>query len=126
MSYIALKHLHTTIITLTLLLFILRGAWMFAGSAMLERRWVKITPHILHTLLLLSAFGVAWVGYGWPLGGPAWISVKFVGLLAYIALGVIALKPTRALNVRASAFVGALVVYGYLAAVAYAKSAIPF
>ena len=125
MSYIALKHLHTTVITLTLLLFALRGAWMFAGSAMLERRWVKITPHILHTLLLASAFGVAWVGYGWPAGGPGWISAKLIGLLAYIALGIVALKPARPLKVRVSAFIGALAVFAYLVAVAYGKAIIP-
>jgi len=126
MSYIALKHLHTTVVTLTLVLFVLRGFWMLRGYALLERRWMKITPHIVHALLLISAFGVAWVGWNWPLEPHAWINAKFIALLIYIALGVIALKPSRSGAVRGSAFAAALAVYGYMYSVALAKSPLPF
>ncbi len=126
MAYIGLKHLHTTLVTLTLLLFVVRGFWMMRGSDMLTRRWVKIVPHVIDTALLASAFGVAWVGWNYPVVAHGWITAKLVALLVYIGLGVVALKRGRTAPIRVTAFLAALAVYGYIVAVALQKSAWPF
>ena len=44
MAYLILKSLHLTTIAITLTLFVLRGAWMMAGSPLLQKRWVRIVP----------------------------------------------------------------------------------
>lgn len=121
--YVGLKHLHTTIVTLSILLFLLRGAWLMMGSALADNRGVKIGTHITNALLLVSAFGVAWVGWNYPLVPHAWINAKVIGLIVYIVAGVIAFKGRGdAGGVRLDAFLVALAAYVYIVLVALAKS----
>ena len=125
MLYIGLKHLHTTVVTLTLLLFILRGGWMMTGSSMLQRKWVKILPHVIDTTLLITALAIAWIGWRYPIVLHDWITAKILALIVYIVLGTIALKRGRTPTVRVTAFFGALAVYGYIVAVALYKTPLP-
>ncbi|AGM40383.1 hypothetical protein SPISAL_01420 [Spiribacter salinus M19-40] len=123
--YTGLKHLHTTVATLTILLFLLKGFWLVTGSAMLEKRWAKIAPHVVNGLLLITALGTAWIGWNWPLVPHGWITAKAIALVAYIALGIIAVKPGRPVAVRVLAFAGAVAVYGYIVMVALWKQPLP-
>jgi uncharacterized membrane protein SirB2 len=119
-AYLFAKHVHQAAVVITLLLFVLRGAWMLAGSAQLQRRWVKIVPHVNDTVLLAAAlYMTAMVGL------QPWIVAKIAGLLVYIGLGTVAIKrgPTKA--IRAVAFVAALLVFGYVVAVALTKRVVP-
>jgi len=125
MDYMIAKHLHTTTVALTLVFFLVRGAWMFADSSMLQRRWVRIAPHVIDTLLLLSALYLAVAVWGWPATLHGWITAKLVALIAYIVLGTIALKRGRTKAVRGTAFAGALLVFAYLLAVALSKQVVP-
>ena len=59
MSYAALKMIHVTSVVVSYLLFSLRSMWMMRGSAVLQQRWVKITPHVVDTILLMSAITLA-------------------------------------------------------------------
>ncbi len=121
MPYIALKHLHVTFVALSGLLFLVRGIWMLRASPNLEQRWVRIVPHIVDTLLLASAIGLAVVSHQYP-GQMPWLTAKVVGLVAYIVLGTIALKRGRTQGVRTAAFVGALACFAYIVAVAVTKN----
>ncbi|PWG64807.1 SirB2 family protein [Sediminicurvatus halobius] len=125
MGYMIAKHLHTTAVALTLILFLVRGAWMFADSGMLQRKWVRIVPHVIDTVLLLSALYLAIAVWGWPATFHGWITAKLLALIAYIVLGTIALKRGRTKGVRSAAFVGALLVFAYLVAVALSKQVVP-
>lgn len=121
MTYFALKHLHVTFAALSGLLFLVRGIWMLSNSQRLQQRWVKIVPHVVDTLLLASAIGlVAWSSQ-YP-GQQAWLTAKVAALVAYIVLGVIALKRGRTRQVRVAAFVGALACFLYIVAVAVTKN----
>lgn len=121
MTYFALKHIHVTFALLSGLLFLLRGIWMLSGSAQLQRRWVKIVPHVVDTLLLASAIGLAVWSSQYP-GQQSWLTAKVVALVGYIVLGTIALKRGRTQTVRAAAFAGALACFAYIVAVAVTKS----
>jgi uncharacterized membrane protein SirB2 len=118
--YFAIRQLHVTAAAVSLALFILRGAWMLASPALLERRWVKIVPHVVDTVLLGSALWLAWqLGMDDTRG---WLVAKVVALFVYIALGTVALKRGRTRGVRVAALSGALVTFGYIASVAVTKS----
>jgi uncharacterized membrane protein SirB2 len=118
--YFAIRQLHVTATAVSLALFILRGAWMLASPALLERRWVKIVPHVVDTVLLGSALWLAWqLGMDDTRG---WLVAKVVALFVYIALGTVALKRGRTRGVRVAALSGALVTFGYIASVAVTKS----
>ena len=121
MTYFALKHIHVTFAALSGLLFLVRGIWMLTGSQQLQRRWVRIVPHVVDTLLLASAIGLAVWSSQYP-GQQSWLTAKVLALVAYIVLGTIALKRGRTRHVRAAAFAGALACFAYIVAVAVTKS----
>ena len=121
MTYLALKHIHITFAALSGVLFLVRGIWMLSGSKQLQRRWVKVVPHIVDTLLLVSAIGLVVWSSQYP-GEQSWLTAKVVALVGYIALGVIALKRGRTKQVRVAAFAGALACFAYIVAVAVTKS----
>ena len=124
--YQALKHTHMLMVALTILLFVLRGLWMMLDSPRLKDKWVRIFPHVIDTLLLITGLWMA-IGYlGWPSAGQGWITAKIVALIVYIGLGTVAIKRGRTKAVRTAAFCGALLVVAYIVAVAFAKNPIPW
>ena len=125
MAYVALKNLHLATIALTLTLFVLRGAWMMADSPRLQARWVRIVPHVNDALLLSSGIGLAVLVQQYPLV-HGWLTAKFFALIAYIVLGTLALKRGKTKARRIAAWVAALLVFGYMAAVARAHDPVPF
>lgn len=124
-SYIAVKHIHVTCAALSISLFLLRGVLMRRHSAALQQRWLKITPHVVDTLLLASALTmVAWSAQ-YPFV-QSWLTAKVLALLAYIVLGMIALKRGKTASIRLMAFIAALLVFAYIVAVAITKQALVF
>ena len=125
MAYLFLKSLHLATIALTLALFVLRGAWMMADSPRLQARWVRIVPHVNDTLLLSSGIALAVLVQQYPLV-HGWLTAKFFALIAYIVLGTIALKRGKTKAQRIAAWIAALLVFGYMVAVAVAHDPFPF
>jgi uncharacterized membrane protein SirB2 len=119
-GYLIAKHVHQAIVAITLLLLLVRGAWMFSGSRALSRRWVKVVPHVNDTVLLAAALYMTSA-----IGLHSWIVAKICGLLIYIALGTIALKRGRTWRARTLAFAAALLAFAYVAAVAFTKQVVP-
>ena len=120
-TYAVLKVLHGGSVVASLALFVLRGTWMLYFPARLAQRWVRIVPHIIDTVLLASAIGLAAM-LGIDPATRGWLAAKVAGLLVYIALGTIALKRGRTRSIRLAAFIGALATFGYIVSVAIAKS----
>lgn len=123
MDYLLLKHFHLTCAALSGSFFLVRGTWMLAGSPVLQRRWVKTAPHLIDSLLLASAIGLAVWSHQYP-GQQPWLTAKLMALIAYILLGSVALKYGRTKRVRSLAFVAALATFGYIVAVAVTKNAL--
>lgn len=125
MAYSLIKNLHLATIALTLALFVLRGAWMMADSPRLQARWLRIVPHVNDTLLLTSGITLAVLVQQYPLV-HGWLTAKFFALIAYILLGTIALKRGKTKVQRVAAWIAALLVFGYMVAVAIAHDPFPF
>ena len=125
MDYQSLKHFHMGCAALSGTLFLLRGKWMLRASPMLQQKWVRIAPHIIDTLLLASAIGLAVWSHQYP-GQQPWLTVKVVALLGYIVLGSIALKRGRTKGQRQAALVAALALFLYIGLVAVTKRPFPF
>lgn len=121
MSYAALKMIHVTSIVISYLLFSLRGVWMMQGSAALQQRWVKITPHIVDTVLLTSAIALAIMIDQDPVNN-SWLSAKIAGLLLYIGLGMMALRFGKTRKAKISAWIAAQIVFLYIVLVALTKN----
>lgn len=118
--YYALKHLHVSCVVLSVAGFLLRGLWMISGSPLLKHRLTRVLPHVIDSVLLLSAIALAMMIAQYPFAAD-WVTAKVLGLLAYIGLGTVALKRGRTLTVRVSAFIAALLVYAWIASVAMTK-----
>jgi uncharacterized membrane protein SirB2 len=120
MDYLGLKHFHMSCAALSGSLFLLRGVWMLRASPLLQAKWVRIAPHIVDTLLLASAIGLATWSQQYP-GQQPWLTAKVGALLGYIVLGSIALKRGRTRGQRLAAFAGALALFAYIVLVATTK-----
>lgn len=121
MDYAAWKLLHQGTVAVSLAGFVARGLGAFTGAAWLRRRIHRVWPHALDTLLLLSALVMAWMLRLNPLATP-WLAAKIGGLLLYIALGMLALRPGRPPALRIGAWAAALLVYGWIVSVAISKN----
>lgn len=127
MNYATLKLIHVAAVIVSFSGFVARGLAIFCGAAWVRRRLARVLPHLVDTVLLLSAVGMLSVIHLWP-GGVPWLRAKIVGLVVYISLGVLALRPARGHDVARPgvvnliAWIGALLVFGYIASVALTKS----
>jgi uncharacterized membrane protein SirB2 len=101
--------------------FVLRGYWMMVQSDKLSLKVVRIAPHIIDTLFLLSGVALVSILQLNALSEP-WLLAKFAGLIGYVVLGTIAIKRGPTLQIRVIAFVGALSLFAYIIGVALAKS----
>lgn len=122
--YLALKHLHLTVIALSLILFVVRGIWLFVNSHLLAKKWVKVLPHVISTLLLLSGIALA-VHLGMSPGSQPWLFAKIIALVVYIGLGVATFK-VRSSGASKALFICALVVFAYMVSVAITKNPLGF
>jgi len=125
MTYLLVKHLHITCAVLSGSFFLLRGVWMLLESDALQRRWVKVVPHVVDTLLLTTALTMVFWSAQYPFVQP-WLTAKVLALLAYIVLGTIALKRGQTKATRTAALVAALAVFAYIVLVALSRQVLPF
>jgi uncharacterized membrane protein SirB2 len=117
MQYLAAHHLHVTFVTISIALFLLRGGLMLADSPRLRTPLLRVLPHVIDTLLLASALWLVSV-LQVPVLPASWLLAKISGLLVYIGLGSLALRPGRSRTVRITAFVAALVTVSWVVSVA--------
>jgi uncharacterized membrane protein SirB2 len=118
--YLGLKHLHRACALLSVVGFTARWVAVLAGQAWVRRRPARTLPHVVDTVLLLTALALA-VGAGFTPANAPWLATKIVLLLVYIGLGMLALSARRPRRVQWLAGVAALAVVGHIVAVAFTK-----
>jgi len=125
LDYATVKLVHQSAVVLSVSGFVVRGAASFTPATWVNGRAAKTLPHVVDTVLLLSALTLAWMLRLTPANAP-WLMAKVLGLVAYVGLGVIALRPGRPLRVRVLAWVLALGTVGWIVSVAMTKSPMGF
>ena len=121
--YPAVKHVHFTLIAASVLFFTVRFVLHLRQSTIMDKKFVKIAPHIIDTFLLLSGLTLCFMIKQYPFVDP-WMTEKIGAVVAYIVLGVIALKANRNKLFKVFAFLGAISWLVYAAKVAHFKQAI--
>lgn len=121
MTYLWIKSLHTIAALATVSGFVLRGYWMMSLSDNLNRRVVRIIPHIIDTILFVAAIALVMMLQLNVFAQP-WLLAKITGLVIYIVLGTVAIKRGPSRQIRVIAFVSALAVFAYILGVAMTKS----
>ena len=102
-TYYMLHGIHVACASLTFLGFLLRGVWMLQESPLLQKKPVRILPHVIDTLLLLSAIGLVIQTGQYPFA-VTWVTLKLVLLVVYIVLGLFALRLGKTKAIRATSF----------------------
>ena len=120
MDYAAIKLIHQTAVALSVTGFFLRGAASLVDATWVRGRLAKTVPHLVDSVLLLSGLTLAWTLRLTPDRAP-WLLAKLCGLVVYVGLGVLSLRPGRPRAVRAAAWLGALAVVGWMVSVAITK-----
>jgi uncharacterized membrane protein SirB2 len=118
-----LKTLHVAFAALSFAGFFIRGIWMLNESPLLTRRWVKISPQVVDTVLLASAVALAVQLRFSPMEQP-WLMAKIIALLVYIGVGLVALRLGRTKRIRLTAWLLGLAIFLYIVSVAMSKSAL--
>ena len=121
-AYLLAKSLHVGCVIVSLGGFAARGVLMLLGSPLLNTRVLRVTPHVVDTLLLASALWLAWLLRQYPFV-HGWLTAKVIGLVVYIVLGAIALRRGRTRRIRIAAFVGAAASAAYIVSVALTHDA---
>ncbi|NKB34972.1 MAG: invasion protein [Pseudomonadales bacterium] len=121
--YLVIRYLHIACAIATLLSFSLRGFWMLQESPLLQARLAKVLPHIIDTVLLISAIALVIMSQQFPTV-LNWISLKILFLLLYIGFGTFALKRGKTKQIRASCFIAALLCIGIIFSLALTKPVI--
>lgn len=111
--YFLIKHLHVTLAAISLLFFVLRAWWSVRESPNLQRRWVRIAPHVIDTALLALGIWLMIMLRFWPQHHP-WLAAKLVGLVVYILLGTVAIKRGRTPAQRGMAAIAAILAFVYI------------
>jgi len=119
-DYASLRAVHVGAAALSIVLFLWRGSFLVARPDAPRAPWLRVVPHVVDTVLLVSALWLAWqLGAA---GTRGWLPPKVVGVVVYIGLGMVALKWGRSRGTRTAAFVGAVLAFAYVVSVAITKS----
>lgn len=93
-------------------LFALRGAGLLLGAAWPKAVAVRRLSYIIDTILLAAALVLMILVQQYPFV-DAWLTVKVVLLVVYIALGIYAFRAASQ-RVRLAAWLAALAVFGFI------------
>lgn len=87
-AHVALNYFHLLTVAISITLLVLRFLWQWRNSAIMNRRWVKIAPHLNDRLLFVSGIAlVASCGFYPVLSTDTWLTEKLFGVIIYIFLG---------------------------------------
>ncbi len=116
-TYVVIKHIHMTAALASGAFFLLRGLWMMQESSLFNAKLVRVLPHVIDTVLLISALTL--VGFMGSL--PTFVLVKVAALFVYIALGMMAFRFMKGWGSRVFMFFLAFSVYAFILSVAITK-----
>jgi uncharacterized membrane protein SirB2 len=119
-SYLIIKYIHVSSVTLTFILFFIRGIWRIQENPRLQQTWVKTVPHLIDTVLLFSGISLAIILHQYP-GTQTWLTAKLLALLVYIIMGNIAIKRGKTKTICLIAWIGALAIFFYIVTVALTR-----
>lgn len=122
--YAILKHLHLIALSLSFVLFFVRGVLMIRHSSSVNHRSFLIAPHIINAVLIGSGVTLTIV-LGLSPSTQSWLMAKLIALIVYIGLGVIAFKHSNP-NIRKILWVIALVVFIFIVSIAITKNPLGF
>lgn len=124
MSIYVFKLIHISCAMISISGFVARSWIKFSAPHYLRLPWIKITPHVIDTLLLASAIVLVFLTRQYPFVA-AWVTAKLIALFVYIGFGMLTLRFARTRKQALAAFIGACLSFSYIIAVALTRQAWP-
>lgn len=118
------KLLHALFALISISGFIYRGLLKINRPDKLQKKWLKISPHIIDTLLLSSAIYLVFASHQYP-DGFNWVTAKIFALLLYIFFGLATLRFSKTRRGILISFALAVLTFAYIVAVALTKQVWP-
>ncbi len=118
--YTFIKIVHMTFAMLSIFGFLGRGILKINESPIVEKKLVRILPHVIDTVLLVSAIILVVMSGLYPWVAP-WVGAKVLGLIVYIGLGVVVMRTAKTRQARIIAFALALATAVFILVVAITK-----
>lgn len=119
-----IKNLHVIFALLSITGFIYRGFLKLNNADKLRAKWLKISPHIIDTLLLVSAIYLVVAGQNYP-EMFNWVTAKIVALIVYIGFGLYTLRFSKTRGGVLIGFLLAVMTFVYIVGVAMTKQVWP-
>lgn len=119
--YLSLKTVHQLCALTTFTLFFARGLWILRNPELKRPRWMLVVPHVVDTVLLMSAIGLIVITRQYP-GEQIWLNTKIGALVVYIILGLIAFRFAQTRTTKLIAWVFGQLVFIYIVMVALSRS----
>jgi len=116
--------LHVLFVLLSGFSFFMRGIGHLRGEAWVQKKWVRILPHVIDTGLLVTAIALLVIFDISPM--TDWVLAKIIALVVYIFLGVMAFRIAKTVQRKALFWLAALGVFAYMFAVAKTHSVLPW
>jgi uncharacterized membrane protein SirB2 len=120
MDYLAIRTFHECAVALSVTGFAVRGAAALQGAGWVRAPLARTLPQVVDTALLASALTLVALAHVNPFTTP-WLQAKLTGVVLYIVLGVIALRPGLKRGPRAAAWLAALLTAAWIVSVAFSK-----
>jgi len=108
--YAQIKAVHIVAVVMSGMLFATRGAFALAGGRWPYLAGVRYLSYAIDTVLLTAALMLATILPS-ALFANHWLTVKLLLVVAYIVLGVFALRRGRSTRARGACFAVALLTY---------------
>lgn len=116
--YLQIRFAHVLLVCCSGALFAVRGLATIAGSTWPRHVALRWASYTIDTCLLTAALMLVTILHQYPFV-QSWLTMKVLLLVVYIVLGAYALRRARTRRARIAAYVAALLVFGFIASVAW-------
>jgi len=120
--YPVLKTIHIACAGISLLMFVWRGWASIEGKA-ISKRWKRRIPDTVDVVLLGTGVLLMLISAQYPWQAD-WLAIKLLGIVVYIALGMVALRFARSRQVKVIAWLAAIGVFALIIWLAHARSVV--
>ena len=119
------KLVHISCAVLSISGFVGRSFLKFSAPQHLQRRWLKIAPHVIDSALLASGIVMVFLIRQFPFV-VTWVTIKLLFVVLYIGFGLFTLRFARTRTQTVIGFVGACLCFSYIIVLALTKQMWPF
>lgn len=121
MILLFLKYLHIVSVAAGFALLFVRGLWVMQSFPEPQEKWVRVLPHAVDAVLVLSGIVLLAMSplSGWP---GDWLTVKLALVIGYAMLALYLFRGARAMVIKILAWLLTLLILLFIATIAVLRN----